>query len=122
MRAYRKRSRLDENSAPPFSLLLNEWWDSRKSELAKLNRLQLERRLDELNLPIPPSDVSPSMRNLWMRLRIARAEQIIFHEERGVAVPTSMILISHSMDEHPGLLPPWSVNIFYGAKEENLDR
>jgi len=118
----RKQRDPDEKTPTPFLVLLGEFWDDRKRELAALTRRQLEAALEIRGIPLPTVFTQDHTDLLWMRLRLAYAEQIDFYLERGQIVPVKMQGRADIMDLEPGLLPPWSVNIFFDIDREGAEK
>jgi hypothetical protein len=108
----------DAKSPTPFCVIYGEWWNDRREELSHMTRKQLEAALDELDLPIPGPEFQPHIRMLWMRLRLAYAEQIEFHRERNVVPPANMLARAASFDRYPGRLPAYQPNIFWDVAGE----
>jgi hypothetical protein len=100
----------------PVAYHMGSWWEDRKREIADMGRGQLESQLREAGIRVAGED-RPM---LWLRWRLALANQAEALAERGLELTEGNIRASKTLDASE-TVPYWLVDVFYDIRARDRE-
>ena len=118
--AHIMKRRASEPKDLPISVVLGEWYEERKLEVAAMGRVALEKALVAAGV-MREDEKEMGWEMLWLRQRLMYAGVTAFYAERGLEVPEATRGHIAVMDAKRGKMPKWAVDYFRDARAADKD-
>lgn len=94
---------MGEDEPTPTAVLVGEWWDKTRREIAWMTRAQLEAGVSALMSSKRKVPAETEM--LWLRYMLAYGGEIKFYQERDLVPPSSAVRAVEALSKGQGKIP-----------------